>query len=282
MINKIKSAVKRRFEQYFVRKIKVPVLVPVFKNELLKGRRAFITGGSKGIGCAIAHAFLSSGSEVVITGRDELALKEAVDILSGIGPRIGYCVLDNCIPEKFEAAVKSVVTEYGEFDILVNNGGFTKGGGLFDSTVESYDKVFDSVLRGAWFMSQLFAKRWIEKHIEGNILNICSTSSLRPGYSPYTMCKWGERAMTIGLAKRLIPYNIVVNGIGPGVTNVKRLVPDANAGISHPYNPSGRYATEEEIANMAVVLTSRMGRMVVGDIVYMGGGAGVITVDDEG
>ena len=281
MIKRIKSALKRRFERYFVRKVKVPVVVPVFKNDLLKGRRAFITGGSKGIGWAIAEAFLSSGCEVVVTGRDEVSLKDAVDKLGGIGPQVGYCVLDNCAPEKFEDAVNSAIAEYGEFDILVNNAGFTKGGGLFDSTVESYNKVFDSILRGAWFMSQLFAKRWIAKHIEGNILNICSTSSLRPGYSPYTMCKWGERAMTIGLAKRLIPHNIVVNGIGPGVTNIKRLVPNAEVGISHPCNPSGRYATAEEIANMAVVLTSSMGRMVVGDIVYMGGGAGVITVDDE-
>ncbi len=94
------------------------------------------------------------------------------------------------------------------------------------------------------------------------------------------MCKKAERAMTVGLAKRLIPYGIVVNGIGPGLTAVERLVSNANADIAHDGNPSGRYATEEEIANMAVVLVSDMGRMIVGDIVYMGGGAGVITIDD--
>ena len=281
MYRRIKEKLQFWLKHYFVHEIKVPILVPVFQNELLKGRRAFITGGSKGIGRAIAKAFCSSGCEVVITGREEGTLKETVVQLSGIGPRIGGCVLDNCSPELFERTINSTIEEYGEFDILVNNAGFTKGGGLWDSTVESYDKVFDSILRGAWFLSQLFAKRWVDKKMTANILNICSTSSLRPGYSPYTMCKWGERAMTIGLAKRLIPYNIVVNGIGPGVTNVKRLVPDSDQGIAHYCNPSGRYATEEEIANMAVVLTSGMGRMVVGDIVYMGGGAGIVTIDDE-
>ena len=281
MLSRIKRLLQRFKERHFVRVVKIPVRVPVFQNELLRGRRAFITGGGKGIGRAISRAFLHSGCEVVMTGRDEKALQTTVCELASIGPRVGYVILDNAKPEDFQQVIDKAIAEFGEFDILVNNAGFTKGGGLWDSTVESYNKVFDSILRGAWFMSQCFARRWVGKHIQANILNICSTSSLRPGYSPYTICKWGERAMTIGLAKRLISHNIVVNGIGPGVTNIERLVPDASKGISHAKNPSGRYATAEEIANMAVILTSDMGRMVVGDIVYMGGGAGIVTFDDE-
>ena len=263
-------------ERRVIKAIKVPVLM----DKLLVGRRALITGGSRGIGRAIARAFLNSGCEVVITGRDALTLKATADELSKIGPRVSYKVLDNSQIVEFPMAVEDIRSEFGEIDILVNNAGFTRGGTFLNSSEDGYDQVFDGILKGSWFLSQEIAKRWCENGIRGNILNICSTSSLRPGYSPYTMCKNAERAMTVGMAKKLIRYGIVVNGAGPGVTAVERIVGDPNGDIAHAKNPSGRYATEEEIANIALVLVSDMGRMIVGDVVYVGGGAGVITFDD--
>ena len=86
--------------------------------------------------------------------------------------------------------------------------------------------------------------------------------------------------MTIGLAKALIKHGIVVNGIAPGPTATKMFVGDGTNGINWPKNPAGRLATEEEIANLALVLVSDMGRMVVGDMLFVTGGSGVITVDD--
>jgi 3-oxoacyl-[acyl-carrier protein] reductase len=119
-----------------------------------------------------------------------------------------------------------------------------------------------------------------ENKITGNILNIISSSGLRPAASAYTLSKWGVRGLTLGLAKSLIPYDIVVNGLAPGPTATPMLMKDGSEEIGHTSNPLGRYAMPEEIANMAVVLTSGMGRTVVGDIVYMTGGAGIITFDD--
>ena len=86
--------------------------------------------------------------------------------------------------------------------------------------------------------------------------------------------------MTLGLAKKLIKHGIVVNGLAPGPTATPMLIKEDTHNISLPNNPSGRYAMPEEIANMAVILTSGLGRMIVGDIVYMTGGAGIITFDD--
>lgn len=115
--------------------------------------------------------------------------------------------------------------------------------------------------------------------IKGNILNIASSSSLRPAVSAYTLTKWGIRGLTLGLAKALASYGITVNGIAPGPTATPMLGKAEGADISFP-NPLGRYALPEEIANMAVFLVSDMGRSVVGDIVYMTGGSGLVTFDD--
>lgn len=166
-----------------------------------------------------------------------------------------------------------------KIDILVNNAGVQSG--VFGTTTEAqYDLVLDTNLKGVYFLSQLFAQYMRNNQIHGNILNIASSSSLRPANSPYIISKWGIKGLTLGLAKMLIPYNIVVNGIAPGPTATPMLHRDEMQGIENDRNPMKRLVSPIEIANMAVVLTSGLGRSVVGDIVYMTGGAGVITMDD--
>ena len=119
-----------------------------------------------------------------------------------------------------------------------------------------------------------------DNSIQGNILNIASSSSLRPATTPYILSKWGIKGLTIGLAKILIKDGIVVNGLAPGPTATPMLHKDINDDLYIANNPSERFTTPDEIANMAVVLTSSMGRMIVGDTIYMTGGAGILTVDD--
>lgn len=119
-----------------------------------------------------------------------------------------------------------------------------------------------------------------ENNIKGNILNIASSSSLRPAASAYTLTKWGTRGLTLGLAKTLAPYGITVNGIAPGPTATPMLHREQGDNLAFHGNPLGRFALPEEIANMAVFLVSPMGRSVVGDIVYMTGGSGLVTFDD--
>lgn len=287
MIIRIVKGAIRRIDRYLEnreRVVKVPVPVPVFKQDLLKGRRALITGGGKGIGRGIAKAFLESGCEVVITGRDEQALRESVEEMKSIGPMVSYVVLDNCKVEEFNSCINKLFDRLGSIDILVNNAGFTQAGGFGCSSPEKYDAVFNSVLRGAWFMAETFARVWKTRHVtKANILNVCSVSSFRPGYSPYIMAKWGERSMTIGLAKLLTKDGVVVNGLAPGLTHIERIHRQhagLSEGIEFPKNPSGRLVTVEELASMAVVLVSDIGRMTAGDVVCMGGGAGIVTIDD--
>ena len=118
-----------------------------------------------------------------------------------------------------------------------------------------------------------------ENNIRGNILNIASSSSLRPAISAYTLSKWGVKGLTLGLAKALASEGITVNGLAPGPTATPMLKTDGN-NITNNKIPLGRYIMPEEISNMAVFLVSEMGRSIIGDIVYMTGGAGVVTYED--
>lgn len=257
-------------------------IITLAPNELLKSRVALITGGTSGIGFCIAKAFLNSGATVIITGRNEEKVKESclklksnqyVDKVFGI-------VLDNTKVETFETALHNIIklTKGKNIDILVNNAGVL-GGHISTTSIEEYDKIMDTNLRGVFFLCQLFGKYMKENQIKGNILNIASSSSLRPAVSAYTLSKWGIRGLTLGLARALAPYGITVNGIAPGQTATPMLLKDTSKGIS-TNTILGRYAMPEEIANMAVFLVSEMGRSIVGDIIYMTGGSALLSYED--
>lgn len=260
----------------------VSVLAP---SEMLKSRTALITGGTSGIGFEIAKAFLSAGAKVIITGRTEERINQACIQLKTINSEHSQSVyglqLDNCNVSSFEDKFNSLLQLNGisEIDILVNNAGIL-GGDITNVTEEEYDKILDTNLKGVFFLSQLVGKYFKQNNIQGNILNIASSSSLRPAASAYTVTKWGIRGLTLGLAKAFAPYCITVNGLAPGPTATPMLIKDNSLNLYCKDNPIGRYAMPEEIANMAVFLVSNMGRTIVGDIVYMTGGAGLITFDD--
>ncbi len=260
-------------------KVNVISLTP---TELLRGRIALITGGTSGIGRAIAVAFLKAGAKVVITGRNREKLATAIEsIYSECGIKCDGIVMDiSDIPtleNKFDEVLS--LDGIGSVDILVNNAGIN--GGDFSSCDENeYDKVLETNLKGSIFLTRFVSSHMIKKRIKGNILNIASSSSLRPATTAYALSKWGVKGWTIGLAKTLIDNNIVVNGIAPGPTATPMLLSEGSNDLSLPNNPSKRFIMPEEIANLAVFMTSDLGRMIVGDIVYMTGGAGTITVDD--
>lgn len=258
-------------------------IVTLPRNELLQGRVALITGGTSGIGFHIAKAFLASGATVIITGRDKertaLRCNELANIPGNKG-RVHSLVLDNTCVECFTPSIEKISSRLNvEIDLLVNNAGVL-GGNISNATEKEYDLIMDTNMKGTFFMSQAMGRYMKHRHIKGNILNIASSSSFRPASSAYTVSKWGIRGLTLGLAKSLAPYGITVNGIAPGPTATPMLTKGEGDNIHFERNPAGRFAMPEEIANMAVILTSGMGRTIVGDIVCMTGGAGLITFDD--
>lgn len=275
----IKSFIRKKL----VKVEKEKIIVPTLQGAFIEGRKALITGGSSGIGYAIAEAFIANGANVTICGRSVEKLKEAQGHL---------CEKCNCSIEKIDILsidisnvdeMKKKLHNYlndKRIDIFVNNAG-TNGGQLFPDTLESdYDRILNTNLKGMYFISQEIARYMIDNKIEGNILNVTSSSSLRPGISPYILSKWGERSLTLGMAKKYLPYNIIVNGLAPGSTFTPMLISDKHENLNLEWAPNKRYGTPEEIGNLAVILVSNMGRLIVGDTIYATGGAGVITFDD--
>lgn len=276
-------SIKNFLKKKLVKIKKEKVLIPCLQGELLLNRTALITGGSSGIGYAIAESFIKNGATITICGRNEKKL------ISSKNSIISNC---NCSEGRIEILVidlsdvnsaKNHLNEYlygKNIDIFVNCAGIN-GGNLFPNTTEDeYDRVLNTNLKGMYFFSQEIAKYMVENKIEGNILNITSSSALRPGISPYIISKWGENSLTLGMAKKYLPYGIVVNALAPGSTITPMLGKNNNDDMNLDYSPSKRYAAAEEIGNLATVLVSSMGRMIVGDTLYATGGAGVITYDD--
>ena len=285
----LKQYIKRgvRYIMHGVPEHKVYVQVSsIAPNELLKGRTALITGGTSGIGFAIATAYLKSGCNVVITGRSQERLDEAKNKLSVVNNKLKIISvrLDNmevCTFEKTFMEILEKINANGisHIDILVNNAGVNSKG-MPNEIEEEYDKVLDTNLKGVFFLSQMFGKYLVTNKIQGNILNIASASSLCPADSAYTVSKWGLRGLTLGLAKSLAKYGITVNGIAPGPTATPMMIHEKTDDMKLDRLPLGRYIMSEEISNMAVILVSNMGKAIMGDIVYMTGGAGVLTYDD--
>lgn len=282
MLKKVLRKIKHKLKNIF--SIKIPVKNPILYGELLKGRCALITGGTSGIGFAIAEAFLRNKADVVITGRNQLKIDTAVNNLKKAFPeqKISGVLLDNCNISKMKDSFQNVLLleQEKKIDILVNNAGVINKT-FFGNTLENdFDLVIATDLKGPYFLSELFANYLKENKIEGNILNVSSSSAIRPASNSYGLAKWGLRGMTLGLAKHLSGYGIVVNAIAPGPTATTMLLNDNEKSISRPSSPSERYATPEEIANMSVVLVSDLGRMINGDTVYITGGCGLLTFDD--
>lgn len=279
-MSKIKPILKK-----FVKIKKEKVIIPCLEGHFLDNRCAFITGGSSGIGYSIAEAFLKNGATVIITGRDSDKLKQAkINLISSCKcdeNRIFIDRLDISDIKSLEKSFLSIIKKAGKkVDIFVNNAGIN-GDSVFPNTLESeYDKVLDTNLKGMYFMSQAIVNYMIANKIKGNILNVTSSSALRPAISPYILSKWGERGLTLGMAKKYLPYGIIVNGIAPGSTATSMIKKSDLNELNCDYTPTKRYIAPEEVANIATILVSDMGKMIVGDTIYITGGAGIITYDD--
>lgn len=278
----IRRIIKRCFKRYlhpvFVTNINVLALT---KSDLLAGRYAVITGGSSGIGLAIARSMLDAGANVVIIGRNLERLKYAVSGLRNSNEkyleRVFYLKFD--VTDDSSHFIGQILEIAPRIDIFVNNAGIM--GGVFGYATDSeFDNVVKTNLRAPFILAQEIAKYFISNKISGKILNILSSSSIRPANSAYMASKWGMRGLTRGMAKQLIRHGIIVNGIAPGPTATPMLIEEGRTNYYHPSSPIHRYILPEEIANMAVILTSDLGNSIVGEIVYMTGGCGSITYDD--
>ncbi|MCX2678407.1 gluconate 5-dehydrogenase [Galbibacter sp. EGI 63066] len=244
----------------------------------LKGKRALVTGGTHGLGMAMAEGLADAGAELVISSTTPEKLKKALEYYKGKGYKASGYIFD--ITEEEEAAkkVQEIYNNEGPIDILVNNAGIIKRELAIDMKVSDFRRVIDVDLVGAFIMSQLVARDMIERG-GGKIINICSmmTELGRNSVTAYAAAKGGLKMLTQNLATEWAKYNIQVNGIGPGYFATSQTAPIRVDG--HPFNdfiinrtPAARWGNPEDLAGTAVFLASKASDFINGQVVYVDGG----------
>jgi NAD(P)-dependent dehydrogenase (short-subunit alcohol dehydrogenase family) len=242
----------------------------------LSGRTALVTGGTRGLGLAIARAFSSAGADVVVASRNEDACRQtAADLRAAGGRAAGHA----CHVGRWgdiERLVDAAYGEFGRIDVLVNNAGISPlYATLGDVTEELFDKVVAVNLKGPFRLSALVGERMAAGG-GGSIINISSTGAVRPtgDIAPYAAAKAGLNAMTVAIADALGP-KVRVNAIMPGpfLTTISRAWDmDALAERTRTF-PLRRAGAAGEIAGAALYLAADASSYTTGSILTVDGGA---------
>jgi 3-oxoacyl-[acyl-carrier protein] reductase len=242
----------------------------------LDGKVALITGGSRGIGAAIARAMAGRGADVAITYHTSTADAAAVvQAIEETGQRGMTIQADSADPAALVAAVEHAAARLGRLDILVNNAGIFPFGPLEEMPLETIDSTFAIHVRAVYLASQAALRHMGEG---GTILSIGSCYATRvpeAGLTLYAMSKSALIGFTKGLAREVGGRGITVNVIDPGSTDTEMNPADgASADAERQLLAVGRYGRPEEIAAMAVHLAGPDGRFVTGAAIAVDGGYG--------
>lgn len=237
-------------------------------GEVLKGKNILVTGGSSGIGYAIAKKFIAEGAKVVITGRNIVALKKASENI-GAFPLAWDVSHIEVVDEKLLEA-RTLLDN--DIDIIINNAGIYSHVTFGNVTEAIWDNIHNINSKGLFFICQAIAQQWIRDNKKGKIINIASNRGILGDKAPYGMSKWGVICLTRGLGKELFPKGIIVNGIAPGIiaSGINGIDPFENAFIHNP--PSNRVGLPEEIAEIATFLASEAANHIVGQTIVCDGG----------
>ena len=243
----------------------------------LTGRRALVTGSSKGIGLALARGLAQAGAQVVLNARDGAALAAAAQSLRAEGLDAHEAGFDVTDPKAAEAAVAEIEARLGPIDILVNNAGINRRFPAVDVTEATWREVMATNVDAVFFMAQACARRMIPRG-RGKIVNIASVQSElgRATIAPYATSKGAVRLMTRTLCAEWAPHGIQVNAVAPGYfkTELTRPLSDDTAFTDWLCKrvPAGRWGNVEELVGAAVFLSSRASDFVNGHLLFVDGG----------
>lgn len=271
--------IKTKIKKLFPKPVNTPIVIMPSNGEELKNKVALISGGSGGIGLAIARTFLKSGAKVIITGTNQGKLEKICSEIDD--ENLKSIVLNYSDSTSFEDKLKEVVSIFGKIDIFVSSTGIHVnriGLDFLNITVDEYDSIMGINLKGTYFMCQTVAKYMVAKQIKGHILIISSQSALEPSWSPYRLSKLGIDGITRGMAQSLLEHGIIVNAIGPGPTATSMQKDYKGNNIYTPLNPINRFTMPEEVAQYAKLMVSDLGNTIVGQTLYMSGGRGITEI----
>jgi 3-oxoacyl-[acyl-carrier protein] reductase len=241
-----------------------------------EGQGAIVTGAGRGIGRAIALRFASEGARVACVSRTEQNAKQVADEINSLradsARAYAVDVADHAAVQKTGALI---VDNFGRVDILVNNAGVTRDALMMRMSLEDWDSVISTNLRGAFSFTQAVV-RAMTKQRSGRIINISSVIGLmgNAGQTNYAASKAGLIGLTKSLARELASRNITVNAVAPGfvITDMTVGLSDQVKNSIHAKIPLGRTGTPEEIANAVAFLASAEAAYITGQVLCVDGG----------
>ena len=242
----------------------------------LKGKGAIVTGGSLGIGAAIARVLAREGCNVAINyRRHDTEARKVVEDIEALGAKGIAIQADVSVYADAEKMVRTVVEELGRLDIMVCNAGITWDGVVWKMTEEQWDQVIGVNLKGYFNYNKAAALHFKEMKY-GKIVNISSINGMRGKFAQanYAAAKGGEIAMSKSLAKELGRFNVNVNVVAPGLVltdMMENLAPEFQA-TALAETVLGRFATPEDCANLVAFLCSDSSRHITGEVIKIDGG----------
>jgi NAD(P)-dependent dehydrogenase (short-subunit alcohol dehydrogenase family) len=244
----------------------------------LEGKVAIVTGGSRGIGRAIALTFAGAGADVVVCSRDlDGKLGTVAEEIKGLGRRSLAVPTDVMQKAALDNLVQKTMAEFGAIDILVNNAGTSVRKSVLEHTDEDWNKVIDTNLTSYFLCSRAVAKIMTQRK-KGNIIGIASVRGIQgaSGRIGYNVSKAGVIMLTRVLALEFASDNIRVNAIAPGWIKTEMTAPLMNDPKAckeiDATIPMGRWAEPDEMANVALFLASDMSSYVTGHTLVADGG----------
>jgi 3-oxoacyl-[acyl-carrier protein] reductase len=241
----------------------------------LGGKVAIVTGGSRGIGGAIAALLAEHGAAVVVSGRDADRLQRAVRELEERGALVHGVVADAAKREDVDRLVEAAKERFGRVDILVNNAGITRDGLLIRMKDDDWDRVMETNLRGAFMMTRAAVKLMVRQR-SGRVINIASTAGAMgsPGQTNYSAAKAGLIGLTKAAARELAHWGILVNAVAPGLieTDMAAAVPAEARDALLAQVPLKRIGSAREVAEMVGFLAGDGAAYVTGQVFHVNGG----------
>ncbi len=242
----------------------------------LTGKVALVTGGSRGIGRAIAEKLADQGASVVVNyNANKAAADEVVEGIRAGGGQAIAVQGDVRDPEDAKRMVKTALDEFGRLDILVNNAGTTRDNLLALMKEADWDLVLDTNLKGAYNVTKA-AIRPMMKQRSGRIINITSVAGVagNPGQANYAAAKAGLIGFTKSVAKELGARNITANAVAPGYvpTDLTADLPEDLIQQAVQLTPLGRLGTVEDVANVVAFLASDEASFITGQVLRVDGG----------
>jgi 3-oxoacyl-[acyl-carrier protein] reductase len=244
-------------------------------GKALDGRVAVVTGGTRGIGRAVAQCLAEDGAAVVVSGLDPARLEAATRELGGIGPGVLGVAADVARREDAERLVGEARERFGRVDILVNNAGITRDALLVRMKDEEWDRVLEVNLRGAFLMTRAVAKVMMRQR-GGRIVNIASAAGAMgsAGQANYSAAKAGLIGLTKATARELCRWGILVNAVAPGLieTDMAAAIPAEAREALLAQVPLGRIGTGREVAEVVRFLAGDGATYVTGQVFHVNGG----------